>query len=154
MTSQHRIRRATPDDIAHLHRIRIAVRENRLSDPGRITAEAYRLALGELGCGWVSLDNNEIVGFAIAYRSGEIWALFVDPQHEGRGHGRRLHTEMMAWLAVQGPACAELCTSVGTRAHAFYVRLGWQECGLKAGSDEIKLQWRFAGNPALISLSQ
>ena len=141
--SETQLRQVTRDDIPGMHKVRVSVRENRLSDPARISPEDYRAAIEDLGQGWVVLQGGQIVAFAIAYRDGEIWALFVDPAHEGKGHGKRLHTEMMAWLGTQGLPQARLGTAVGTRAHAFYKRLGWVEYELKAGSDEIILHWNF-----------
>ena len=54
-------RLATVADIDGMHRVRLAVRENRLSDPGRITAADYRAALETLGRGWVIEAQGEIV---------------------------------------------------------------------------------------------
>ena len=142
--SETSLREATREDIPGMHQVRVAVRENRLTDPTRISSEDYRAAIEELGCGWVALSADQIVGFAIAYRSGEIWALFVDPEHEGHGHGKRLHAQMMAWLSKQNLKQAHLGTEVGTRAHRFYLSLGWRESTLKAGSDEINLLWSFS----------
>lgn len=128
------LRPATTDDIAGMHRVRLAVRENRLSHPDRITAADYRAALDSLGRGWVIEAQGEIVAFAIAYASGSVWALFVDPAHEGRGHGRALHAAMVDWLWSRGLAQLTLTTAPGSRAEGFYRRLGWQACGVE-GSD-------------------
>lgn len=128
------LRIAGCDDIAGMHRVRLAVRENRLSHPDRITAADYRAALDSLGRGWVIEAQGEIVAFAIAYASGSVWALFVDPAHEGRGHGRALHAAMVDWLWSRGLAQLTLTTAPGSRAEGFYRRLGWQACGVE-GSD-------------------
>ena len=42
--------------------------------------------------------SGQHVGFACAFHDGRVWALFVDPAHEGHGHGRALHDVMIAWL--------------------------------------------------------
>ena len=47
------LRIATPDDWPSLQRIRLAVRENRLSDPSRIGVDDYLQHLGPLGRTWV-----------------------------------------------------------------------------------------------------
>ncbi len=66
-----------------MHRIRLAVRENRLSDPDRISENDY-LPFVNAGSAWVALTELGLVGFA-ALVAGEasVWALFVDPEAEG-----------------------------------------------------------------------
>lgn len=119
-----------------MHRVRMAVRENRLSRPDSITAADYAAAIDDWGGGWVIDQGGEdsaagIVAFAFAdRRDGNIWALFVDPAHERRGHGRALHDAMLAWLWQQGLRRAWLSTGPGTRAQAFYERAGWRFTGL------------------------
>src|SRR5687768_15326914 len=103
-----------------MHRVRMAVRENRLT-PGAIGEDEYVREIEITGRGWVVVDDGEIVGFAIGNRdTGNIWALFVDPGHEGRDHGRRLHAAMVEWLFAQGLPRLRLSTEPGTRAQKFY----------------------------------
>jgi GNAT superfamily N-acetyltransferase len=48
------------------------------------------------GKGWVCEINNEIVGFSIADLKGNnIWALFLRPEFEKLGIGKRLHDIML-----------------------------------------------------------
>lgn len=133
------VRLATEADIPAMHDVRMAVQENRLSEPGRITPADYAAALGPLGCGWVAEAGNNIVGFAAGYRSGNVWALFVHPEHEGQGHGRALHAAMVSWLWQQGLRQLWLTTNAGTRAEAFYRSLGWRPCGMVADG-ELRLE--------------
>jgi GNAT superfamily N-acetyltransferase len=118
-----------------MHRVRLAVRENRLSDPGRIRSSDYLESIESLGRGWVVESDAEILGFAVGYRSGNIWALFVHPDHEGQGYGRALHAEMISWLWSLGLRQLWLTTARGSRAEAFYQSLGWQPRGTEAGGD-------------------
>ena len=125
------LRIATIDDYPELHRIRMAVRENVLSDPARITREDYRAMIEERGRGWVSEEDGRIAGFAVADHAGRnVWALFVDPTFEGRGHGRALHEAMLAWFFEQSPAPVWLSTEPGSRAERFYRAAGWRDAGL------------------------
>ncbi len=134
-----RLRLATRADIAAIWRVRYAVRENTLR-PGAISDEAVRREIEDSGRGWVVevvADSKpdgtpgEIVAFAIVNsQSSHIWALFVHPDAEGRGHGRRLHDEMVGWLWAQGAARLWLHTGPGTRAQTFYERNGWMASGL------------------------
>jgi GNAT superfamily N-acetyltransferase len=129
------LRKADSTDIAGMRRVRGAVRENVLSDPGRITDSDYLAALEELGCSWVVEEDGEIVAFATAYRSGNIWALFVHPDHEGRGHGTALHSIVVAWLRSLGHRRIWLTTGAGTRAQQFYLSRSWEVCGTVSGGD-------------------
>jgi GNAT superfamily N-acetyltransferase len=134
-----KIRPATEADIPAMQRVRIAVHENRLSDPSRVAPADYAAALGPLGRGWVTEIGSTVVGFAIGYRTGNIWALFVRPEHEGRGYGKALHDVMVSWLSQQGLRQLWLTTESGTRAEAFYRRVGWRPCGV-VSNGEIRLE--------------
>ncbi len=134
------VRVATARDIPAMHRIRMAVRENRLADPLSVQPDDYVPMLAARGCGWVAEHDGAIAGFAIADRSrANIWALFVDPDREGVGHGRALHRRMMDWLFAQGVATAWLVTDPGTRAERLYRAAGWSPAGLERGEDRYEL---------------
>jgi GNAT superfamily N-acetyltransferase len=120
------LREATRADIARMHVVRMSVSENRLSDPRRVTPEHYREMLEVRGKGWVCEVAGRIVGFAIADAvDRSIWALFVEPGHEGRGIGRALHDVMVEWLFQAGSEPVWLSTDPGTRAARFYAAAGW-----------------------------
>ena len=119
------LRQATRDDIPAMHRVRLAVRENVLTST--ITAADYVDALEVSGRGWVVEADGEIAGFAMGNAvTGNIWAVFVDPAHERRGHGRRLHDAMVEWLFARGLTRLWLSTDPATRARGFYEAAGWQ----------------------------
>src|SRR5882762_3126406 len=81
------IRRATVSDIPRLMEIRGSVRENRLSDPSRVTLADYNWHIAHAPI-HVWKDGGLIQGMSAGDpRDGSIWALFVDPAHEGRGIG-------------------------------------------------------------------
>jgi hypothetical protein len=66
-----------------MHRVRMAVHENRLVST-LITEEHYISAIEVTGRGWVAEDQGFVIGFAIGNAvTGNIWALFVHPDHEG-----------------------------------------------------------------------
>ena len=118
-----------------MHRVRLAVRENVLSDPNRITESDYLAAFDDVGRTWVIEANGEIAAFATGYKNGSIWALFVHPDHEGRGYGQRLHSIVVAWLWSLGHKRIWLTTGAGTRAERFYLSQGWLACGTVPGGD-------------------
>jgi GNAT superfamily N-acetyltransferase len=121
------IRLATVADIEAMHAIRLAVTENRLSDPARATTAKYHEMLGERGKGWVFEDDAGVVlGFGIADAlSRSLWALFVQPGYERRGAGRALHDAMVTWLFGIDDRPIWLTTEPHTRAASFYAAAGW-----------------------------
>lgn len=120
-----RLRQAERADIPAMHRVRLAVRENRLLSC--VTEADYLPAMEVTGRGWVVEQDGAVLGFAIGNaQAGNIWALFVDPAHERCGHGRRLHDAMVAWLFARGLARLWLSTDPATRAEGFYRAAGWQ----------------------------
>ncbi len=124
------LRQANRDDVAAIQRVRASVRENRLVSRRISDAEVQRY-LELLGRGWVVEVDGEVVAFAIGDATiGNLWALFVDPRHERRGYGRRLHDTVVAWLWAQGLQHLWLTTAAGTRAERFYEAAGWQHAGL------------------------
>jgi GNAT superfamily N-acetyltransferase len=143
------VRLATAADVPAMHRIRLAVRENRLADAAAVQPDDYRAMIGRDGRGWVAEAGGKIAGFAIAdLRRGNVWALFVDPGMEGRGIGRRLHDEMMDWLFAAGAPSVWLSTDPGTRAEAFYRAAGWRYAGDQRGEARYEMdrdQWLARG---------
>ena len=129
------LRQATESDIAGMQRVRRAVRENRLVS--LVVSDAdVRSAIADTGRGWVIDLGDEVVAFAVANaQTGNIWALFVHPDHEGRGHGRRLHDAMVSWLWSCGLDRLWLSTEPGTRAERFYECAGWRRAGTTAGGE-------------------
>ncbi|MGL6210541.1 MAG: GNAT family N-acetyltransferase [Paracoccaceae bacterium] len=123
-------RRATQADIPRLIEIRGAVRENRLSDLSSVTPADYEWFVAQ-GRVWVADRKGKTLGFSASDpRDGTIWALFVDPAHQGMGLGAALLNLACADLARDGFATARLTTDPGTRAVRLYRRLGWQDHGL------------------------
>ena len=130
-------REAAFDDIPYMTRIRLAVTENVLRDPTRITPQMYADFLEKDGRGWVALVDGDIVAFSYANRiDGSIWALFVDPRFEGQGLGKALLARATGWLFSLGFTRVTLSTGTHTRAAQFYTRLGWRLASSSA-SDSV-----------------
>jgi GNAT superfamily N-acetyltransferase len=124
------LRQAVATDIADIQRVRRLVRENRLVSTV-ISDEDVLEAIERTGRGWVVEADGEIVAFAIGNATnGNIWALFVDPDHERRGFGRMLHDTMTEWLRSRGVGRLWLTTEPGTRAQKFYESAGWCFAGV------------------------
>ena len=123
------LRLARASDIPAMQRIRASVRENRLVSTV-ISDEDVRTAIEDTGYGWVIEEDGTVVAFAVGnVRTGNVWALFVHPDHERRGHGRRLHDAMVDRLFELGLDRLWLTTEPGTRAQRFYEAAGWRQTG-------------------------
>ncbi len=109
-----------------MHRIRCAVKENRLTDPTRLGEADYIPFIAEAGETWHVTAEGRIAGFAaLNHRERSIWALFVDPSCEGMGLGKLLLTKLVEQARAAGMPSLALVTTPGTRAESFYLRNGW-----------------------------
>ncbi|MFZ0666928.1 MAG: GNAT family N-acetyltransferase [Acidimicrobiales bacterium] len=91
-------------------------------------------------------DDDEICGFATYGptpdsqsdgRSGQLYALYVDPDHWRHGVGRLLITDVHERLTAFGFDEALLWVLVGnTRAENFYRSMGWKSDGIRR-NDEV-----------------
>lgn len=123
------IRQAVASDVAGMHRVRMSVMENRLVSR-QLSEQDYLVEIEVTGRGWVIESEGNILAFAVGNAAnGSIWALFVEPGHEGKGYGRRLHETMVDWLWEQGLDRLWLTTDSGTRASRFYENAGWRRMG-------------------------
>ena len=139
------IRQARPSDAAAMHRVRMSVQENRLVSVV-LSEHDYIVAIEVTGRGWVIELQGNIVAFAVGNsKSGSIWAMFVEPGHEGKGYGRELHDIMVAWLWHQGHRELWLTTEPGTRAERFYRAAGWQQVGATPGG-EVRFELKKPNN--------
>jgi len=124
------LRQATRADIPAIHAVRMSVRENRLARSSAITERDYVEHLETVGCGWVIEVAGQIVAVAVGNaQSGNIWALFVHPDFERRGFGKRLIDTAVDWLWSQGLTRLWLTTEPETRAQSFYESAGWMNVG-------------------------
>lgn len=125
-------REAQLTDIPIIYQVRLAVKENALSNPSLITVEMYQDYLTTLGKGWVCELNGQIVGFVVAASwDNSIWALFIEPAYEGQGIGKQLLKIAVDWLFVQGAQQITLSTAANTRADRFYQAQGWVRGAMK-----------------------
>lgn len=144
-------REAHIGDIQQIQIVRNAVKENVLSDPGLVTDNDCKVFLTERGKGWICEIDNEIIGFAIAdLKEDNIWALFLKPEHEGKGIGSKLHKMMLDWYFSNEKEYVWLGTSPNTRAEKFYRKAGWTPNGWH-GKKELKFvmsknQWENINN--------
>ncbi len=128
MSATMQLRLATRAAVPRLMEIRGAVRENKLGDPRSVTFDHYIDFIDR--CGVRVWDDSGIVGLSAGdVADGSVWALFVDPEHEGRGIGRALIAWVCRALAEAGHTRATPSTEPGTRAERFYRLQGWRDVG-------------------------
>jgi GNAT superfamily N-acetyltransferase len=85
------------------------------------------------------VDGN-VVGFSIADLEGNnIWALFIHPDYEGQGIGKKLQRLMMDWYFSKTTKTVWLSTAPHSRAECFYRKAGWIETGIY-GKGELKFE--------------
>ncbi|MDN4011746.1 GNAT family N-acetyltransferase [Chryseobacterium gambrini] len=138
-----KIREAERKDIPQIQIVRNSVKENTLSDPNLVTDQDCEDFLFNRGKGWVCEHNDRILGFGIVdMKEKSIWALFVHPEFENRGIGRKLHNTMLNWYFDQTDEKIWLSTSPDTRAEIFYRKSGWTENGVH-GKNEIKFEMAY-----------
>ena len=136
-------RTAVLSDIPQIQTVRNAVKENSLSDPALVSDTDCANFLTLRGKGWVCEVDTKIVGFAIAdLEDKNIWALFLDPEFEGRGTGKALHRLMLDWYFKQTKETVWLGTAPGTRAEKFYLLQGWSRVGI-VNKGEVKFEMRY-----------
>lgn len=132
-------REATIKDIDALTVVRMSVKENPLNNPALVTREDYEKYLTTDGKGWLCEIGNEIVGFSIVDTAeNNIWALFVHPDHAGKGACKELHNLMMDWYFAQTDQDVWLGTAPNTKAADFYARQGWKQTGMHG--NELKFE--------------
>ena len=120
----------------------MSVRENQLARSSAISERDYIDHLETLGRGWVIEAGDRVVAVVVGNtRTGNIWGLFVHPEFERQGLGRRLLDTAVDWLWSQGLTQLWLTTSPGTRAQGFYEAAGWSRAG-ETEHGEIRFELR------------
>jgi GNAT superfamily N-acetyltransferase len=140
------IRRAGVEDVDLLFDIRTSVEQNaqtreELAARG-ITPDAVSVLLQTSCRAWIAECDGRPAGFAMANADeGCIFGLFVRPDFEGGGIGRRLMAEAEAFL-FRDHDSVWLTTKVGEhlRAHGFYRKLGWLPAGLAETAGELRYE--------------
>ena len=128
-------REAHINDIKQIQVVRNAVKENRLSNPSLVTDEDCEKYLFRRGKGWVCLADDVVVGFSIVdLQDKNIWALFVHPDFENLGIGKRLHNSMLDWYFKQSKEMGNFDFRSGNTAFREQIIAGVSEA-------EIRKSW-------------
>ena len=98
------LRQAIAADIPSIQRVRHSVRENRLVST-TIRDDQVRDAIELTGRGWVIESAGEVLAFAVGNATnGNIWALFVHPDHE-----QDVTTSRRDYLSIDRVQAARAC---------------------------------------------
>lgn len=133
-------REATVSDIPQIQVVRNSVKENMLSDPALVPDKDCVEFLTVRGKGWVAETNNRITGFAIVdFKENNIWALFIHPDFEKQGIGKKLQSMMLHHYFSVTKEKVWLGTAPGTRAEQFYKLTGWKEAGMHGKETKFEM---------------
>ena len=132
------IRLVQQNDIETLFDIRTSVVENYqsrevIAELG-ITPETVAEMLQTDCRAWVAELEHQLIGFSIANATAKtIFGMFVRPEFEGQGAGRRLMQAAETWLWSQDIDEIWLLTDNNStlRAYGFYLHLGWIPVGVQ-----------------------
>lgn len=115
LADTYEIRFSCKENIIHPHQIQYLLRDTALSDIGQ-------------GGGWMCLDGNVKVGFSMPIFAPEpmLAALFVRPEYQKRGIGKKLMQLAVNWLKENNADSIILETDPGSFADEFYKRNGWE----------------------------
>ena len=129
---------ATEADVEALFEVRTSVAQNHQSREELaglgLTPQSIAEMLRTTSRVWIAEEDGQAVAFSMADADqGTIVAMFVRPEHEGKGMGRALMKQAEDWLFGRGWPEIWLLTGSdpSLRAVGFYLHLGWQPAGLQ-----------------------
>ena len=135
-------RQAIPEDIPQIQIVRNSVKENHLSNPNLIPDDLVEEFITKRGKGFVCEIDKKIVGFSIVdFVENNVWALFLLPEFEGKGIGKKLHQLMLDEYFSKTKETIWLSTEANSRAETFYKKQGWKNAGLHG--NEVKFEMSF-----------
>ena len=135
-------RQAIPEDIPQIQIVRNSVKENQLSNPNLIPDDLVEEFITKRGKGFVCEIDKKIVGFSIVdFVENNVWALFLLPEFEGKGIGKKIHQLMLDEYFSKTKETIWLSTEANSRAETFYKKQGWKNAGLHG--NEVKFEMSF-----------
>lgn len=135
-------RQATTEDIPQIQIVRNSVKENQLSNPILIPDNLVEEFITKRGKGFVCEIDKKIVGFSIVdFAENNVWALFILPNFEGKGIGKKLHQLMLDEYFSKTKETIWLSTEANSRAETFYKKQGWKNAGFHG--NEVKFEMSF-----------
>ena len=135
-------RQAIPEDIPQIQIVRNSEKENQLSNPNLIPDDLVEEFITKRGKGFVCEIDDIIVGFSIVnFVENNVWALFLLPEFEGKGIGKKIHQLMLDEYFSKTKETIWLSTEANSRAETFYKKQVWKNAGLHG--NEVKFEMSF-----------
>ena len=135
-------RQAIPEDIPQIQIVRNSVKENQLSNPNLIPDDLVEEFITKRGKGFVCEIDDKIVGFSIVdFVENNVWALFILPNFERKGIGKKLHQLMLDEYFSKTKETIWLSTEANSRAEIIYKKQGWKNAGFHG--NEVKFEMSF-----------
>ena len=135
-------RQAIPEDIPQIQIVRNSVKENQLSNPNLIPDDLVEEFITKRGKGFVCEIDKKIVGFSIVdFVENNVWALFLLPEFEGKGIGKKIHQLMLDEYFSKTKETIWLSTEANSKAETFYKKQGWKNAGFHG--NEVKFEMSF-----------
>ena len=135
-------RQAIPEDIPQIQSVRNSVKENQLSNPNLIPDDLVEEFITKRGKGFVCEIDDKIVGFSIVdFVENNVWALFILPNFERKGIGKKLHQLMLDEYFSKTKETIWLSTEANSRAEIIYKKQGWKNAGFHG--NEVKFEMSF-----------
>ena len=135
-------RQAIPEDIPQIQIVRNSEKENQLSNPNLIPDDLVEEFITKRGKGFVCEIDKKIVGFSIVdFVENNVWALFLLPEFEGKGIGKKIHQLMLDEYFSKTKATIWLSTEANSRAEIIYKKQGWKNAGFHG--NEVKFEMSF-----------
>lgn len=119
---------------------------------------------------WVAVADTGIVGFAAVGPSrddradesvGELYAMYVLHEHQGRGVGRGLMTVTSMWLRERFAEATLWVLEGKTRSRRFYERCGWRLDGATKVDDrgsfvlsQVRYRTKLADSERVVSIAE
>ncbi|QDQ82238.1 GNAT family N-acetyltransferase [Paraburkholderia megapolitana] len=119
LRATYEIRFSVTQNLIHGHQVKYLQRDHALEDIRQ-------------GGGWMCVADGREVGFCMPLFIPEPYlaALFVVPEHQGKGVGGALLELALKWLKEKGGRLITLETDPGSVAEGFYKNRGWEKTGM------------------------
>lgn len=124
------VRLASANDVSAIFTVRTSYKDIQLSYDALYEFDLTEGILTDFiasSCVWVAEANAQVVGFVIAdMEGGCVFAVFLLPEHEGRGMGRLLMAEAERHLFIRHHEIwLETDGHEAIRANGFFRKCGW-----------------------------
>lgn len=129
------IRRAEESDIGEIVDICTTAKENTFNTPELPPRDLADII--KEGGSFVCCEGRKIIGVGLAEDNGFVFALYVRPEWDNKGIGKKLLNTMLYWIHEKGVSQAFLVTAPGTKADKFYEKHGWVRGNINTDGERV-----------------